>query len=130
MHAKQNKTQTGPGQFKLDPFLIKTGALDSIIKQSIFEANLFNTEDKDLIKTYEDRNKIVVPILQRLMDIEKERIETNDSGLDEEEEFHTLNLINSQDAKLPRRDLLINRNKEKADMVLTDIQNSRQCRLS
>ena len=31
MHAKQNKTQTGPGQFKLDPFLIKTGALDSII---------------------------------------------------------------------------------------------------
>ena len=64
MHAKQNKTQTGRGQFKFDPFLIKTGALDSIIKQSIFEANLFNTKDKDLIKIYEDRNKMVVPLLQ------------------------------------------------------------------
>ena len=60
--------QTGPGQFKLDPFLIKTGALDSIIKQTIFEANLFNTEDEGLMKIYEERNKIVVPLLQRIME--------------------------------------------------------------
>ena len=58
------------------------------------------------------------------MDIEHERLETQDPGLDEEEEFHTLNLITLQDAKLPRLDLLIERNKNKADMVLTDIQNS------
>ena len=38
--------------------------------------------------------------------------------------FHTLNLINLQDAGLPRLDLLIERNKNKADLVLTDIQNS------
>merc|ERR1712074_303721 len=114
----------GPGQFKLDPFLIKTGALDSVIKQSIFEANLFNTEDKDLIKLYEDRNKIVVPLLQRIIDIEKERLETNNPGLDEEEEHYTLTLINTQDAKLPRLDELIEINQDRADMVLTDIQNS------
>ena len=48
----------------------------------------------------------------------------NNPGLNEEKEFHTLNLIDSQDAKLPRLDFLIDKNKEKADMVLTDIQNS------
>ena len=32
MTFNQTETQSGPGQFKLDPFLIKTGALDSIIK--------------------------------------------------------------------------------------------------
>ena len=72
------KTKTGPGQFKIDPFLIKTGALDSIIKQTIYEANLFTTEDQDLMKIYEDRNKIVVPLLHRLADIEKDRKESND----------------------------------------------------
>ena len=63
------------------------------------------------------------------MDIEKERLESNDPGLDEEEEFHTLNLINSQDAKLPRLDLLIDRNKEKADKTQWG-RKSRRCRLS
>ena len=115
--------QTGPGQFKLDPFLIKTGALDSIIKQTIFEANLFNTEDEGLMKIYEEINKIVVPLLQRIMDIEKERTETNNPGLDEEEEHYILGRIETQDAKLPRMNYLIERNKLKADRVLTDIQN-------
>ena len=46
-----------------------------------------------------------------------ERIVTRDPGLDEEEEFHTLNLKNSQN-------FLIEKNKNKADLVLTDIQNS------
>jgi hypothetical protein len=46
MTLNKTQTPTGPGQFKLDPFLIKTGALDSIIKQTIFEANLFTTEDE------------------------------------------------------------------------------------
>ena len=58
------------------------------------------------------------------MDIERERIETRNPGLDEEEEFHTPNLIKIQDAKLPKLDYLIEKNKDKADMVLTDIQNN------
>ena len=117
------KTEAGPGQFKLDPFLIKTGALDSVIKQSIYEANLFNTEREDLRMIYENRNKIVVPLLQRIMDIEKERTDTGNPGLDEEEEHHTLGLINTEDLKLPKLDELIRLNKNKADRVLTDIQN-------
>ena len=75
------KTPTGPGQFKIDPFLIKTGALDFIIKQTIYEANLFTTEDNNLMKIYEDRNKIVVPLLQRIADIEKDRKSENNPGL-------------------------------------------------
>ena len=75
------------------------------------------------MKIYEERNKIVVPLLQRIMDIEKERTETNNPGLDEEEEHYILGRIETQDAKLPRMNYLIERNKLKADRVLTDIQN-------
>ena len=107
------KPQQGQANLNLIPFPIKTVALDSIIKQSIFEANLFYTEDKDLIKIYEDHKKIVVPLLQRIIDIEKVRLDTNNPGLDEEEEHHTLNLINSQDAKLPRLDALIDKIKKR-----------------
>ena len=82
-----------------------------MIKQTIYEANLFNSEDKDLIKIYEERNKIVVPLLQRIMDIEHERKGTNDPGLDEEEEMHTIGLIEIQDAKLPKLETLIEINK-------------------
>ena len=83
---------TGPGQFKLVPYLIKTGSLDSVIKQTIYEANLFNTENAELTKIHEDRNIIVVTLLQRIADIERERKENNDPGQDEEEEplpYHT-----------------------------------------
>ena len=118
------KTESGPGQFKLDPYLVKTGALDSVIKQSIYEANLFNTENPGLIRTYEQRNKIVVPLLQRIVDIEKERIETDNPGLDEEEEHNTLLQIDREDAKLPKLDHLIALNELTADRVLTEIQNS------
>ena len=77
--------KTGPGQFKLDPYLIKTGSLDSVIKQTIYEANLINTENQDLLKIYENRNIIVVPLPQRIADIERERMENNDPGQDEVE---------------------------------------------
>ena len=28
----RKRTETGPGQFKLDPYLVKTGALDNVVK--------------------------------------------------------------------------------------------------
>ena len=117
------ETQTGPGQFKLDPFLIKTGALDSIIKQTIYEANLFTTENNELTKAYEDRNVIVVPFYQRIVDIEKERHEENQLGLYEEEEHYIIRRIEEEDSKLPKLNDLVNMNSRKADMVLTEIQN-------
>jgi hypothetical protein len=57
------------------------------------------------------------------MDIEKERTETNNPGLNEEEEHYILEQIETQDAKLPRMNYLIERNKLIADRVLTDVQN-------
>ena len=47
--------RTHPGQFKLDPYIIKTGSPDSEMKQTIYEANLFNTENAELTKLYEYR---------------------------------------------------------------------------
>ena len=122
MVYNHTKTPTGPGQFKIDPFLIRTGALDSIIKQTIFEANLFTTEDANLMKIYEDRNKIVVPLLQRLADIEKDRTCADDPGLYEDEEHQILQMIEEQDRKLPKLNELIEMNAQKADYVLTEIQ--------
>ena len=58
------------------------------------------------------------------MDIENERIKTRNPGLDEEEEHHTLGLIDNEDAKLPKLDHLIALNKLTADRVLKEIQNS------
>ena len=40
----KKKSKVGPGQFKLDPYMIKTGALDSIIKEVIYESNVYNAE--------------------------------------------------------------------------------------
>ena len=42
------------------------------------------------MKIYEDRNKIVVPLLQRLANIEKDRTSSDDPGLYEDEEYHIL----------------------------------------
>ena len=95
---------TGPGQFKLDPFLIKTGALYSVIKQTIYEANLFTTENAELMKIYEDWNSIVVPFFQRIVDIEKERKDDNKFGLYEKEEQYIIRRIDEEDRKLPKID--------------------------
>ena len=45
------------------------------------------------MKIYEERNKIVVPLLQRIADIEKDRKSENNPGLYKDEEHHTLQLI-------------------------------------
>ena len=58
------------------------------------------------------------------MDIERERVETDNPGLDEEEEHNTLLQIDREDAKLPKLDHLITLNELTADRVLTEIQNS------
>ena len=63
------------------------------------------------MKIYEEINKIVVQLLQRIIDIEKERTETNNPGLGEEEEHYILGQIETQDAKLPRMNYLIERKK-------------------
>ena len=102
MSFNRTHMPTGPGQFKLDPYLIKTGSLDSVIKQTIYEANLFNTENAELTKIYEDRNTI----------------ENNDPGQDKEEEADIIEQIEAENTKLPKLKLLQDLNKQHADRVL------------
>ena len=64
----KKKSKIVPGQFTLDPYLIKTGALDSIIKEVIYEANIYNANIPEITETYTERNKIVKPLIQKLLD--------------------------------------------------------------
>ena len=43
LNLNSQKHDGGPGSFKLDPYLISTGALDNTTKKSIYEANLYTT---------------------------------------------------------------------------------------
>ena len=61
----KKKSKIGPGQFKLDPYLIKTGALDSVIKEIIYEANIHNANIPEITETYIERNKVVTPLLTK-----------------------------------------------------------------
>ena len=74
------------------------------------------------MKIYRDRDTVVVPLLQRLANIEKDRTCDNDPGLYEDEGHQILRLIEEQDKKLPKLNELIERNAQKADHVLTEIQ--------
>ena len=76
-----------------------------------------------MMKIYEDRNSVVIPFFQRIYDIEEERKEDNNPGLYEEEEHYIIWQIDQEDRKLPNLDAPININTDKADMVLTEIQN-------
>ena len=118
-----SKCTIWPGQFKLDPFLITTGILDSVINQTIFEANIYESGREDILKTDEDRNKIVVPLLTRIADIERNMREENDPSIDEDEEQDLHKKIKIEDNKLPTINQLHETNKEVADKVLTTIQN-------
>ena len=49
------------------------------------------------MKIYLDSNKIVVPLLQTISDIEKDRRESDDPGLYEDEEHKILRQIERED---------------------------------
>ena len=66
----------GPGSFKLDPYIIKTGALASIIKQVVYEANIFNTQIPEITSAYQDRNKQAHPLIKTLAGMKHKRDKT------------------------------------------------------
>ena len=78
--------EVGPGQFKLDPNLIKSGSLDGVIKQLIYEANIYNSEIPEIISAYEERNKIAVPAICVFASIRKRRKETGNLTIKEDVE--------------------------------------------
>ena len=73
LNLNSDKRDVGPGSFKLDLFLISTGAMDNTIKRSIYEANLYSTGIKEIKDSYKERNKEAEPILTRLSKIKENR---------------------------------------------------------
>ena len=119
----KKKNDVGPGQFKLDPYLVSCGALDSVVKEVIFEANIYNSNVPEIIDAYTERNKIAVPLMKKIIEIQKERKKENQPALREEEEALAIESINKADEKLPTISQLHEINKENADKILTEIQN-------
>jgi hypothetical protein len=115
------KLEIGLGSFNLDPYLIKTGALDSICKQVIYEATFFNTQIPEIIKAYETRNKNAHPMLRTLAGIQHKREKTKQYNILEETKI--LEYLDHENYKLPTMDQLHAINKEVANDVLTEIQN-------
>ena len=63
----RKKGDVGPCQFKLDPYLVSCGALDTVVKEVIYEANIYNSNIPEIIDAYTKRDKIAVPLLNKLI---------------------------------------------------------------
>ena len=119
----KKKPDIGPGQFKLDPYLVSCGALDSVIKEVIYEANIYNSNVPEIVDAYTERNKIAIPLMNKLIEIQKQRKQEENPAIREEEEAIAIETINTADEKLPTISQLQEINKENADRILTEIQN-------
>ena len=54
----KKKIDIGPGQFKLDPYLVSCGALDSVIKEVIYEANIYNSNVPEIVEPTQNETKL------------------------------------------------------------------------
>ena len=116
MLINKERSEVGPGQFKLDPNLIRSGSLDSVIKQLIYESNIFNSEIPEIISAYEERNKIAVPAISAIAGIRKRRKATGNLTAEEDVENTLTEALNKTDEKQKI-------NEKEANMILTEIQN-------
>jgi hypothetical protein len=117
----RKRAEIGPGQFKIDPNLIKSGCLDSIIKQVIYESNIFNSEITEIITAYEERNAIAVPILAEIVAIRERRKNTGNIADDEQRENELISRLNKANETLPTMEQLHLINRNKAGLILTEI---------
>ena len=111
----KKRTEAGPGQFKLDPYLVKTGAMDSLVKEVIYKANILNAKIPEISKAYTESKKIVLPLLQKLLEIQQERKEKGEPNHREQEEQEAVDTINNEDEKLPTMAQLHELNKTISD---------------
>ena len=116
-------TEIGPGQFKVDPTLIKSGCLDSVIKQVIFQSNVLNSKIKEIITAYEERNTIAVPILAEIVAIRDRRKATGNLADEEQRENELITNLNKTNETLPTMDQLHIFNSNRAGLILPEIQN-------
>ena len=95
-----NKTRAeiGPGQFKLDPFLLKSGLLDNVINQVILESHIYTCSIPEIVTVYEERNLEISPLVDRLLALENSK--EDGAPLTDEEKVLILS-ISEEDKKLP-----------------------------
>ena len=117
-----NKTRAeiGPGQFKLDPFLLKSGLLDNVINQVILESHIYTCSIPEIVTVYEERNLVIAPLVDRLLALEN--LKEDGAPLTDEEKVLILR-ISEEDKKLHTIEQLEVINAPVADQVLTCIQN-------
>ena len=120
---KKDKADIGPGQFKLDPFLLSSGQLDNLINQIIYEAQIYTTECPEITSAYEDRNLKAAPLLAKLIEFENGRGKDDNPENQKEIELDILGKLKTLEDNLPTLKQLEAINKGVADKVLTTIQN-------
>ena len=52
MIVNKERAEVGPGQFKIDPNLTKSGTLDSIMKQVIYASNIYKSKITEIVAFY------------------------------------------------------------------------------
>ena len=75
--------------------------LDIVIKEVIYEANIFNSNIPEIIDAYTERNKTAIPLMNKLIEIQKQRKNEENPGIREDEEVSAINDINKADERLP-----------------------------
>ena len=108
------------GQANSNWILIRSGCLDIVIKQLIYEANTYKSEITAIISAYEERNKIAI---SAIVGIRKCRKATGDLIAEEDVETTLTEALKKADEKLPTMEQLQLINEKKASMILTEIQN-------
>ena len=77
----------------------------------------------EIVDAYTERNKIAIPLMNKLIEIQQQRKKEDQPALREDEEAIAIESINTADEKLPTISQLHEINKENADRILTEIQN-------
>jgi hypothetical protein len=53
--------------------MVSCGALDSLVKEVIYESNIYNSNIPEIIDAYTKCNKIAVPLLNKRTEIQKHK---------------------------------------------------------
>ena len=61
-----------PWPIQAGPIPGKLWALDSEVEEVIYEANIYNSNIPEIVDAYTDWNKIAVPLLKKLIEIQKQ----------------------------------------------------------
>ena len=73
----------------------------NVVKEVIYEANIHNANIPEISRAYTKRNKIAVPLLHKLLEIQQEIKEKDEPDYRSQEEQEAIAIINEEDERLP-----------------------------